>query len=313
MNNGTAHSWIELKSPDAFPTVEAGNTYLVIDCGGIASSDGLAQIHVGTVTATAATGTTLRRPTLTVANYFSFQDYTSNQNGIYNYRSPYQTSTSYNALMGIPFTWDYDALHVNYFQGGRTSEGAFWFMNTQEGSGYPVAGGMIMNLVDSPRTSAVDPWTMLCSFGRSQWDKGFFSRVGAGYASTLLGNDWTSDYQAQYGTIQTQMFDQLGQARQVANSGWTYVNLGGIVSHANTVASQQGSAGSGIDSKMCALPIWAFSLAGGLGSVRGRIPDIKAAPTNTPIQGTIEPSVGTAESAILGGLWWPVDDTPIVI
>ena len=82
---------------------------------------------------------------------------------------------------------------------------------------------------------------------------------------------------------------------------------------AHTFATQQGVAGSGIDSKICSLPIWAFSLLGGLGAIRGRIPDIKAAPSTTPIQGTVEPSIGTAESAILGGLWWPVNSTPIVI
>ncbi len=63
--------------------------------------------------------------------------------------------------------------------------------------------------------------------------------------------------------------------------------------------------------KYPAFPLYAVSVATGKVSFRGRIYDLRAAPSNNAIvQGTTEPVGGPVSAAIVGQLWLPADTAP---
>ena len=321
MNNGTAHSWIELKSPAHFPTTDK-YMYLLIDAANYDADTniGACTIHWGNVTA-GTDGTTLRRPTLTPNSWNTWNSWKCPYNTTHNYGSPYQTSNGYNALGGMELTLDYDASHVSYFHGARTSDGYFFCMNTREGAGYVRGGGFILPL-DTPRSIAEDPWPIVGAFGACNSagaSLGFFSNPVHDYTNTTNGTTLNSDYSPVYaGALNVRTFGIDGdtQSSQAGQSGYHsnfLQTFGGI----DWTISQQDNAGCDIDSKLMALPVWVMGTysSWGISGVRGRVVDFKLGPTKgAPYvpQATVEPASGAVESVYLGQYWWPLNAVPVI-
>jgi hypothetical protein len=311
---GDNHSWIVLKSPDNFPS-SGQNMWMTIDAGNHDESTnaGRCEIHVSSV-APGTDGALNKRPSLTPNKTHSWHSHTLQHGGLYNEKSVAYTSTSYYMRDGLYFDPGYDASHVSYFNGGRASNGSFFFFCTREGYGFPPGGGFLVT-TDSVRAAGTDPWNVIGSFGNYNVSPGFFNNSATsaystsngtpifsiGNSSTDKGHDhlrtWnTSGINAGYDDTFTQTYVMTLAA---INGYWD---------------EYQAVGGSNIDSKWDAVPFWVVGTeqANGTEGVRGRIQDLKAGPSGASVaQGTHEPSSGTAQSAYFGNWWFPVGATVI--
>ena len=275
-------------------------------------------MHFGTVTATVATGGVNKRPTLDITKWYSRPQYKDGSYGTWawtpGWNTPEQTSTSYVGLSGVQRVESYDAAHINYFHGGRTTEGAFFWHNTKEGgsNGTSQYGGMVMNL-DTPRTAVVDPWPVMIVTGRVDSTWGYFYPL-TGMISNANGTSW--NYSSN-GASDVRMWNVDGtNTGRNDTGGQTYLQTLGCNNNIFAINSQGTINGSSLDNKCMVVPIYLFDAGSATthSTLRGRMFDIGSGPLSqgaTVGQGLVEPLAGTPQSYYLGGCWWPGDAVPI--
>jgi len=261
--SGSNHSWIMFQKDD-YP-LSGSTTYAIIDC----DNTNAYQHSFLISTELPFSGSTTGRPDTNDAKTYDFSD--------------------------IQFLIGYSVSNLSYSHGSRSSVGDIVAMTTRQGFNY-ARWGMILNALDTPRTSVVDPWPLFLANGYYTTSPGFWATA--------------TNYQALSSTSCVKTFWINGNMQALGHQT-------GILRPYNTTAvnfqmTLMDSAGSDIDGKYPAMPAYIGSAVANFRTLRGRMIDIFNAPHSGITIGTVEPATGTPTSCLIGHIWIPCNDTPVI-
>lgn len=252
--------------------------------------------------------------------YFSFDYDAPNFSGQTTSARPAETANNYEKD-GHTYREAYDAGNQAYWHGTIDTTGSFYTFSSQAGgSVYPYQGTICCARIETPRTGTVDPFPVFLKVGydnnsgrHGPWSAGKNGQSSTGknstipysqgYYSTPAANWTQTGGQAVWSTSGTPIKSSNNNGR---NAG--FLKYGTLDSY-NDPMGDTPVAGEQVDGTYPLLPSFIYeSLAGATSIVRGRLPDVFAAPyveNNDGLGGLVTPATGTPEYCVVGDYWFP--------